>query len=260
MTHDVIDRLVRPANPVPDPMMLEADGVSTLPVQWREQMQQQQVAVERAEERKGRGPLIGIAAAVAVLVIGGLALIQWTDGPDVAADSTPLEIASAYLEAYSAFDVDTVASLLAEDAEVLPWESFERRDWRPDMRYLEAAGFELIFDECVEQAPVEDTVTVRCAYDAHGLGSDQIGVGPFDGHLFRVVIEDGQVISSSMGFNFSVFAGAMWFPFQAWIQENHPEDFSVLYVDETLTRQTDEAIALWAQRVAEYVEYVNNQS
>jgi hypothetical protein len=260
MTHDVIDRLVRPANPVPDPKMLEAVGASTLGEQRREEMQQQQVAVDQVAEKRGRGPLVGIAAAVVVLVIGALALIQWTEGPDIATDSTPLEIATAYVEAYAAFDADTVASMLAESAEVLPWEAYEPRDWRADMRYLEAAGFEFMVAGCTEQTADPGPVTVHCAYDAHGLGSDQLGLEPFSFHVFRVVIDDGQVVSSNMGFNFSHFSEAMWFPFQAWIQENHPEDFSVMYVDESLSRQTDEAIALWEQRVPEYVEYVNDQS
>ena len=82
MTHDVIDRLVRPANPVPDPKMLEAVEVSTPDVQRREEMQGQQVEVggdRAAEKPRRRGPLVGIAAAVAVLVIGGLVLIRATD-------------------------------------------------------------------------------------------------------------------------------------------------------------------------------------
>jgi hypothetical protein len=240
--------------------MLEAVEVSTLPVHRREEMQQQQVAVDEVREKRSRGPLVGIAAAVAVLVIGGLALIQWTDGPDVAADSTPLEIATAYVEAYAAFDVETVASMLAEDAEVLPWEAYEPRDWQADLRYLDAAGFQLILKGCVEQLPVGDSITVHCAYDAHGLGSDRIGLDPFEFHTFQVVVEDGLVTSSDMGFNFSAFADTMWFPFQTWIQENHPGDFTVLYVTETLSRQTDEAIALWEERVPGYVEYVNDQS
>jgi hypothetical protein len=241
--------------------MLEAVEVSTPDVQRREEMQGQQVEVglDRAAEKRGRGPLVGIAAAVVVLVIGGLALIQLTDDSDVAA-ATPVEIATEYVEAYGAFDAEKVASMLAEDAEVLPWEAYEPRDWRADMRYLEAAGFQFMFEECVEQPGDSAAVTVHCQYAAHGLGSDQIGMEPFGFHVFRVAIEDGQVISSDMGFNFSSFPDGMWFPFQAWIQAFHPDDFAVLYVDEHLSRQTDDAIALWEQRVQGYVDYVNDQS
>jgi hypothetical protein len=225
----------------------------------RDEMLGQQVEVggDRVVERRGRGPLVGIAAAVVVLIIGGLVLIRTTDGPDVATARTPVEIATAYVEAYGAFDVERVAGMLAEDAQVLPWESYAPRDWRADMRYLEAAGFQLMFEECVEQPGESEAITVHCGYAAHGLGSDQIGLGPFNSHVFRVVIKDGLVVSSGMGFDFSEFSGAMWWPFQEWIQYFHPEDFAVLYESPDLSRQTDEAIALWEQRVQGYVDYVN---
>jgi hypothetical protein len=261
MTHDVIDRLVRPANPVPDPKMLEAVEMPTLDVHRREEMLEQQVEVGgQVVEKRGRGPLIGIAAAVVVLIIGGLVLFRATDGSDVATGRTPVEIATDYVGAYSAFDVERVASMLADGAEVLPWEAWEPRDWQADLRYLEAAGFQLLVGECRENSQDSEGVRVNCEYDAHGLGSDQIGMDPFGGNVFRLVIEDGLVVSSTMGFNFTEFADAMWFPFQSWIQAFHPEDFAVLYEEATLSRQTDDAIALWEQRVLEYVEYVNDQS
>jgi hypothetical protein len=62
-----------------------------------------------------------------------------------------------------------------------------------------------------------------------------------------------------MGFDFSEFSGSMWWPFQDWIEENHAEDFEVLYESPNLSRQTDDAIALWEQRVDDYVAFVNNQ-
>jgi hypothetical protein len=256
MSYDVIDRLVRPANPVPDPRMLEPVDTSALHVQRSEEMQTQQVEVDQVPEKKGRGILIGIAAAV-VLVVGGLVLFQMTDQEEVA-QSTPLETGTAFVEAYAAFDAETVESMLAEGAEVLPWEAFNPRDWETDLRYLEAAGFELILGECRELPGGTDEVRVNCDYQAHGLGSDRIGEGPFDGHKFRLVIADGLVVSSDMGFDFSEFSGAMWYPLQEWIQENHAQDYPVLYVHEGLSRQTDEAIALWGERVDDYVEYVNN--
>ena len=260
MTYDVIDRLVRPANPVPDPKLLEAVDVSPIVGRRREEMQGQHVEVGgHVDETRGRGPLVGIAAALVVLVIGGLALFQLTDDSDVAA-GTPAEIANAYVEAYGAFDVERVASMLADGAQVLPWEAWEPRDWQADLRYLDAAGFQFTFDECIEQTSETGAAMVHCLYEAVGLGSDQIGMDPFGPHVFRVGVKDGQVVSSDMGFDFSRFSEAMWFPFQRWIQASHPEDFAVLYVESTLSRQTDEAIALWEERVAGYVEYVNDLS
>jgi hypothetical protein len=150
--------------------------------------------------------------------------------------------------------------MLADGAQVLPWEAWEPQDWQADLRYLDAAGFQFTFDECIEQTSETGAAMVHCLYEAVGLGSDQIGMDPFGPHVFRVGVKDGQVVSSDMGFDFSRFSEAMWFPFQRWIQASHPEDFAVLYVESTLSRQTDEAIALWEERVAGYVEYVNDLS
>jgi hypothetical protein len=257
MTYEVIDRLVRPANPVPDPRMLEPVDVSVLQHERREEMPTlEPIQVDSVEESSRRGWLKGAAAALVVLISAAV-LFQVTGDSEVAFQ-TPTELANAYVEAYAAFDVERVESMLAEDAEVLPWEAYEPRDWKADLRYLEAAGFELIPGECLELPGGTDGVRVNCTYDAHGLGSDQIGEGPFGGNSFRLVITDGLVVSSDMGFNFNEFHRAMWSPFQTWIRLNHPDDFAVLYVHEGLSRQTDEAIALWEQRVADYVEYINN--
>ena len=259
MRHDVIDRLVRPANPVPDPQLLGADVVSIVDERERKEMQQQRLETDHEVESSGnrRVPWIGIAAAI-VLVVGGFVVFQATETEDVAT-ATPVEIAEEYIDAYAAFDVDRVASMLAEDAAVLPWESYDPRDWQADLRFLEAAGFQILLGDCIELPPVGEGQRVNCQWEAHGLGSDQIDEGPFGGHVFRLVIEDGLVSRSDMGFDFRTFAGTMWNPFQEWILSNHGEDFAVLYEDEGLSRQTDDAIALWTQRVEDNVAYVNGQ-
>jgi len=259
MSSDVIDRLVRPANPVPNPRMLVAVEVSTFSEQERNEMKQQVIDTRpRAEKaRRSPGRMLGIAAAVAA-VLAVFVMVQ-TRGNNFVAAATPTEIATEYLEAYAAFDVERVASMLADDAEVLPWEASEPRDWQRDLEFLDAAGFQILVGECKELSPLADSARVNCEYQAHGLGSDQIGLGPFGGHVFRLLIANGRVTRSFMGFNFSEFGDEMWWPFQAWIEENHPEDFEVLYVRDNLSNQTDEAIALWEQRVEDYVAFVNSQ-
>jgi hypothetical protein len=255
MTHDIIDRLVRPANPVPDPRMLESVEIFALLKEGKVEMQTQ-IEVEHVEEKSSRGGLIAIAAAVAVL-IGGVVLFQLTRDSEVAAEPPPLEVATAYVEAFGAFDAETVGSMLAPTANVLTWEG--RNDWRRDISYLEAAGFQFTFHECRESPPqLSGGVRVHCEYDAHGLGSDRIGLEPFGGSVFRVIIDDGLVVESNMGFDFTSFHGVMWRPFREWVQATHPEDFPVMYVDPNLSRQTEESLALWEERVADYVEYINN--
>ena len=268
MRHDVIDRLVRPANPVPNPQSLGADLVSLAEEGERRGMQHQQVEADQVAERSRNGHVtwIGIAAAI-VLVVGGFVVFQATENDDVASD-TSIEVAIEYLDAYASFDVDRVASMLAEDAVVVPWEpNADRTDWQSDLRYLDAVGFELLVGECRQLPPLAEGSRVNCEYAAHGFGSNRIGLNPFGGSLFRLVINDGKVTRSDMGFNFAdpnhlfqpSFVGTMWFPFQEWIQENHSDDYAVMYENENLSRQTDDALALWEQRVEDYVAYVNGQ-
>ena len=74
MTHEQIDRMVRRANPIRDPNSLGSVAVPVLttPLERRMEMQiDDRPATEvQTDRNRWRGPLVGIAAAVAVLVAG----------------------------------------------------------------------------------------------------------------------------------------------------------------------------------------------
>lgn len=86
MTHDQIREMVRRVNPVPDPKALE-DVVSSVPVTRQERRMDMQtddrVVMENGGPNRGRGPLIGIAAGLVVLV-GGAVFLLANDDPPVA--------------------------------------------------------------------------------------------------------------------------------------------------------------------------------
>lgn len=255
--------LFRGANPVPDLDSYQAPVPDVTAYLGRIEQRSREVTDLKTKpgdtrlRRPAKAAWSGLAIAA---VLGAIfILFQATDRTDLAAERAPLDIASEYVEAYREFDVDRVESMLAADARVLPWESYSPRDWKSDLRYLEAAGFQFLVGECSEAPWSGAGVKVSCDYEAHGLGSNQIGLEPFSGHAFELVIENGLVRNSFMGFDFSEFSGSMWWPFQDWIRENHPEDFDVLYEEANLSRQTDDAIALWEQRVEDYVAFVNDQ-
>ncbi|MGH8949348.1 MAG: hypothetical protein ACRDXF_10865 [Acidimicrobiia bacterium] len=86
MTHDQIDRLVRKANPLPDPTALEPVDVPVLatPLERRTDMQTDNRQVtEGGGQNRRRGPLVGIAAA-AVILIAGLVFVLTRDDTPVA--------------------------------------------------------------------------------------------------------------------------------------------------------------------------------
>ena len=86
MTHDQIDRMVRKANPLPDPTALEPVDASVLttPLERRMDMQTDNREVtEGGGQNRSRGPLVGIAAA-AVILMAGLVFFLTKDDAQVA--------------------------------------------------------------------------------------------------------------------------------------------------------------------------------
>ena len=86
MTHDQIDRMVRKANPLPDPTALEPVEVPVLatPLERRMEMQIDDRPTEvQADRNRRRGPIVGIAAA-AVILVAGLILFLTRDNTPVA--------------------------------------------------------------------------------------------------------------------------------------------------------------------------------
>ncbi|MGQ0850031.1 MAG: hypothetical protein ACT4OP_13160 [Actinomycetota bacterium] len=257
MTHDQIDRMVRQANPVPDPTLLETVDVSVLVFdeQRRTEMQSDQpIKTAQGEEKPRRGPLVGIAAAVA-LVIGALILLQSRDDAPVADQKTasPVEIATAFVKAYQAYDVDSAASYLAPDANLAGF----GEDWPLNRKFLDFIGYELIIGSCETVATGDFTTRVRCTYDFHALISKEMGLGPFSGSYFDLSIRDGAIVSVGQRFESmsNGFSSQMWEPFAAWVAETYPEDAAIMYADwpnQSLQALTDESLSLWGQRSWDY--------
>ncbi len=87
MTHDQIDRMVRKANPLPDLNALEPVDVPVLTtlLERRTEMQIDDRPTEvQADRNRRRGPLVGIAAAAAVILVAGLVLFLTRDDTSVA--------------------------------------------------------------------------------------------------------------------------------------------------------------------------------
>ena len=256
MTLDQIDQMVRQANPVPDLMALEPVDTSVLVLDQRRRMEMQthdRVEVDQEPEKPGRGLLIGIAAAAAV-VIGVLILVRpMDDAPVTAEPTTAVDIAAAFVEAFGAFDVDGAASYLAADA-VLSVGGSDVEGMRLESRWLEAQGFKVLLDSCVERAAPSGT-WVTCTFDFHGIRSDEIGLGPFSGSYFDFRILDGEIVSASWDWGTVKFAPQMWEPFAAWVAENYPDDVAIMYLDSSQSshRNTEESTTLWEQHSRQYV-------
>jgi hypothetical protein len=93
MTHDQIRELVRRVNPIPDPNMLESVDAPVLVTERRTDMQtDSRVMAEDGGKKRLRGPMVGLAAAVAVLIAGSIFLLTNDDPPVTtpAPNATPI--------------------------------------------------------------------------------------------------------------------------------------------------------------------------
>jgi hypothetical protein len=113
MTHDQIREMVRRVNPVPDPNGLES-VVTSVPVTRLERRTDMQTDSREVREEGGRsrwrGPLIGIAAAVAVLIAGSIYLLTRDNTPVAEPAPNAAPIPSTFEEAPlapGAYFVDT---------------------------------------------------------------------------------------------------------------------------------------------------------
>jgi hypothetical protein len=205
-------------------------------------------------ERKRIGALA--AAAVAAVLIAALLIIQSRDeAPANQAES----VATGFLEAYGAFDVEQARTYLAEDATIASMT--ERDDLRLLISYLEATGYRQILNDC-EGASNSDSGSVRCTFDFHGLRSGEIGRGPFGGSSFDVFVHDGKIVRAKQDWGIEKFSPQMWEPFAGWVSTAHPKDAAVMYTDESHSnvRLTEESVRLWDARTREYVEKVGRNT
>jgi hypothetical protein len=190
---------------------------------------------------------------------------EWVAAVQALAEWPPAtETATGFVEAYAGFDTEAATSYLAENANVTLFQN-QGEDWQAGNRFMEATGFQLFPGQCEELSTSPTRATVRCPFDYHALGSDQIGMGPFTDSYITVTVEGGEIVSAVMVFEYAAnrFSAQMWEPFAAWIRENHPEDIPTMYEDgdsQTLESHSDESTALWAERIAEYVEVVRQTS
>ena len=269
MTHEQIDRMVRQANPVPDLKALEPVDASVLVLdqQGRTEMQtNDRVKVDQEQKKPRRGLLIGVAAAIAAIVAVGFLILLGpgddapvADQPSVNETASPVEIATAFFEAFATFDAGKAASYLtagafAESAGMVESLSLETRFW-------EVQGFKLLLDSCEARASLPSGAVVRCTYDYHALRSDELGLGPYSGSWYDLTILDGKIasVSDHTVFLENDFSSQVWEPFADWVARTYPDDVLVMYTDASQTsmnRATEESIALWEQRSREWVEVV----
>ena len=174
------------------------------------------------------------------------------------------EVATSFVYAYGAFDVERAINYLAADADIADLmgsvgaEGVQGtlHEFRLLIALLEAQGYEHRLDSCEELSSSAAHATLRCTFDFHSIRSDEIGLGPFSGSHFLLTVGDGEIVQASKTWATEEFSPQVWEPFARWVSTAYPEDAAVMYTDGTYSgaRLTEESIRLWEQRSREYVE------
>jgi hypothetical protein len=218
-----------------------------------------------ADTRKRRRLTLAVAASVAAAVVatavGGWLGVDKAGDPAQNPDSSEA-VAREFLDAYGSFDADRALTHLTNDAIVQDvgeagWTTPEQL--RLNIASERALGYKQTIRGCEHVSDSESGVIVQCAFDMHAIRSDEIGLGPYTGNYWRLIVRDGKIVSAQRDVDFtSGFGDQIWEPFAKWVSIEHPDDALALGTDESQGIQpaTAGSIRLWEQRSAEYVAVV----
>jgi Tol biopolymer transport system component len=180
-------------------------------------------------------------------------------------DGTPAEppavqTAMAFLDAYGAFDADRALSYLADEAidDPRPVAFGRTRDgFRGELAILAAFRYRHIITGCEEGGESPAGTAVRCAFDIHEFGSDEVGLGPYGDNYWDLTVRDGKLTSARSTWAHSTNGSSdeRWEPFANWVRANYPDDVLELYTGDPPTQfiNREETISLLEQRVDEFV-------
>jgi hypothetical protein len=218
----------------------------------------------------GIGAVAAAAAIVIALVLGGVAgpSSDKSDTQLPARGRTPVQIATDYVDALSAYDATKAARDVAVGDDKLRFWPGEA-SLREALAWAKAARFKISPKDCVSDRPVGGMTVVTCQFDWHHLGSDQLGWLPRGGE-FSVRVRDGRIEGASPSMDWPVFGlrqdehgdHPMWPPFRSWLEREHPDDLPAMILvggsgAPSAAFQapvyTDESLALWDRYVDDWV-------
>jgi hypothetical protein len=146
-------------------------------------------------------------------------------------DASAEEVATSFIEAYGALDVEKAISYLAEDADIsglmtsVGAQTVEGTlaEFRLLISFLEAQGYKQMLDSCEELGSSASGTSLRCTFDYHAIRSDEIGLGPFSGSNFLITVREGKIVRAVKSFAVGEFSPQMWEPFADWVSTNYPK-------------------------------------
>lgn len=256
-----VDALER-ANPVPDPQAL-ADAVSRASVSLviernREMDTDERVSDQRSTHARKRGSLMAVAVFVAVILVGGAALLTWTDSSQEVgtAGMDDREIVDAFVEARGAGDVDMTTALIAEDAHIDDdGQTPDHAAYLDMVAWLGALEWNWELLDCDERAITESANLFSCGYRHDNAWGRALGHDPFnDQGTMEFIVEDGQITSFTHNWSNTTFSKMVWEVFGGWVQLNHPDLVDDILSDGCCTAiRTSAAVEIWRDLTEKYV-------
>jgi hypothetical protein len=199
-----------------------------------------------------RGRLVATAAAFVVVA-------TFVGVTDIGAAETtkPMRVVRRFLAAYGAYDAKGALKYLADEG-IATGSGITGASWgtpqefRLEVAMAKAQQQQHDVTGCQQQGESSDGVAVQCAFDHHEFGSDKVGLGPYTGNYWDLVVRNGKITSavSTRAYITNGSSAERWEPFQRWVTSAYPEDASVMYSD--AFGITKEAVRLWERHVREF--------
>jgi hypothetical protein len=220
--------------------------------------------------RRRTWSLVAAAIIIPLVAVGGLIALERDNdagrrtvddpAPDPQAtqplQADDIEVARRFLVAYGAGHIDAALDQLATDADVsgLTGRTGTRQDLVSFWSWLDAAGYQQRVTGCEERVVSATGSEVRCLFEFEMLGSDALGLGPFQGSFFDVTINNDEVVAASRHWELEDFSPQVWEPFADWMVAHYPGDVATMYTDESVSEAAtiDRSIRLWRTRSREW--------
>ncbi len=144
----------------------------------------------------------------------------------------------AFLTAYGAYDADRALSYLADEAidDPRPVQLARTPEgFRGELAIYEAFRYRQTITGCEEVGESPSGTAVRCAFDMHEFGSDEVGLGPYTDNYWDLTVRDGKLTSATSTWASSANGSSdeRWEPFANWVRANYPDDVLELYTGDT---------------------------
>lgn len=217
-----------------------------------------------------RRRLIAVAAA-AVVILGTTLVLVTRDSEEVATDPSTTttvitqQLADTFADGLAALDAGAVDGLVSPEATAMYLDQFGYSQEQPGSiqglwEWGAVYNQTYTFDQGCRETdklgdpprPDENRTFYTCDYQLENDWTRAMGQPPMAGR-FRMEISEGQIVWLTEDFPFADLEEA-WGAVIEWVQTEHPEDFTTMFLDGLpgaglgeSAKLTEESIALWKE-------------